>query len=207
MRSAARTGGSSLRIGRRPSSSIPWSSVRARWIVPYAIRRASARSRAGRSRTRRDAPAHRSLQAAQELVVAHPTTSFGLDFQEPQLSVRYLRAPDDHATSVQLRLRADMRRERAASVVQLLGRAAEVEPAVFRGQLLGVGDAVLRLWLEARLRQSLVQELGGEVGRAGGDEARVLVGADGKALLRGDRAGVELGRRAVDRDPGLRLAC
>ena len=33
-RSAARTGGSSLSTGRRPSASIPWSSVRTRWIVP-----------------------------------------------------------------------------------------------------------------------------------------------------------------------------
>ena len=33
-RSAACTGGSSLATGRPPSSSMPWSSVRTRWIVP-----------------------------------------------------------------------------------------------------------------------------------------------------------------------------
>ena len=38
--------GSSLRTGRRPSSSMPWSIVRMRCTVPYAIRCASARSRA-----------------------------------------------------------------------------------------------------------------------------------------------------------------
>ena len=49
IRSAATTGGSSLRTGRRPSVSIPWSSVRTRCTVPYAIRCASARSRASSS--------------------------------------------------------------------------------------------------------------------------------------------------------------
>ena len=44
-RNAARTGGSSLRAGRRPSLSIAWSSVRMRWTVPNASRCASARSR------------------------------------------------------------------------------------------------------------------------------------------------------------------
>ena len=44
-RSAARTGGSSLATGRPPSCSIAWSSVRTRWIVPYASRCANARSR------------------------------------------------------------------------------------------------------------------------------------------------------------------
>ena len=35
-----------LRTGRLPSVSIAWSSVRTRWIVPYASRCANARSRA-----------------------------------------------------------------------------------------------------------------------------------------------------------------
>ena len=44
-RSAARTGGSSFRTGRRPSFSIAWSSVRTRCTEPYASRCANARSR------------------------------------------------------------------------------------------------------------------------------------------------------------------
>ena len=49
-RSAARTGGSSLRTGRLPSVSIAWSSVRTRCTVPKASRCASARSRSSSSR-------------------------------------------------------------------------------------------------------------------------------------------------------------
>ncbi len=74
-RSAARTGGSSLRTGRRPSVSMPWSSVRTRWIVPYASRWASgavARVEPGRGGAERAVGVRLVLEDAEDRLVRRP---------------------------------------------------------------------------------------------------------------------------------------
>ncbi len=59
---------------------------------------------------------------------------------------------------------------------------------------------------EHGLGQHVADQACGNLGRARVHGAGVVVGPDVECLLRGDRAGVELGRRAMDRDAGLRVA-
>ena len=124
--------------GRRPSSSIPWSIVRTRCTVPYAIRWASARSRgsspaaaapsarsayASSSKTRRTTSnaARRAgaitADAAEELVVGHAPLALGLHLVRDERAVLEPRAPDRDAAAV----RASSTRRCAA---RARGRAA-----------------------------------------------------------------------------------
>ena len=89
---------------------------------------------------------------------------------------------------------------------ELLRRPREVELAIGGRDLLGVGHAVLGLRLEVRVGEDAVEQPRGDLRRALEDGARVVVGAELERLLRRDRPRVELGRRAVDRDAGARVA-
>src|SRR5689334_1713513 len=165
--SAARTGGSSFRTGRRPSVSIAWSSVRTRWTEPYASRCAKARSRssspsaavrkarsayASCSKTRRRtsyAARRAGLALATEVrVVCHPPAAGGLHFERlERTALADARLPDEQVSKP----RADVRREGADAVHELLRRRARVELAIGRRDFLRVRHAILGLRCELRL--------------------------------------------------------
>ena len=106
---------------------------------------------------------------------------------------------------MQLGARADVRREGTDAVEELLRRAAPVEHAVVRPDLLGVGHALGRLRHERRLRQHLVEQLDAELGRPPRDRRVVVLLPDRERTLRRDRPRVELGHELDDRRAGLRV--
>ena len=91
-------------------------------------------------------------------------------------------------------------------VHELRSRTREVEVPVGRGDLVGVGCAVRRLGLEHRLGQHVADQPRGDLGGTRVHRSGVVVRLELERLLSGDRAGVELGGRAMDRDAGSRVA-
>src|SRR5205807_6318131 len=102
------------------------------------------RRRAARPRTPPAAPG-RSLQAAQELVVAHSSPPLRLHLDRHEAAVLEACLPDGDAAAVELAARADVRRESPDPVQKLLRWARPVELAVGGGELLGVRRALGRL--------------------------------------------------------------
>ena len=109
---------------------------------------------------------------------------------------------------MQLRARADVRRQCPHGPHELLSGTPEVELAVVRRDLLCVGDAVFRLRLESRLilGEHALQQVGRKLCGAREDDARIVVILDRKRTLRGNRAGVQLLDGPVDRDSGRLVA-
>src|SRR4051794_30218002 len=142
-----------------------WSSVRTRCTAPYARRCANARSRSSRSfaavRNARSAYASCSntrsstsyaarragLTAATEIrVVGHAASPGRLHLDRLEHAAVVARSPDEQLAEP----RADVRRERTHGVHVLARRPCQVELAVLGRDLLGVGDAVVRLRRKAR---------------------------------------------------------
>ena len=148
----------------------------------------------------------RSPQAAQELVVA--SSGSGPRAGRPPGRTRRPRAcaaPHRDAPAVQRRPRADVRRQRPHAPPGV-DRVAEVELAVGRADLLGVGRAVLGLRLEPRLRRAPSSSSRAAISPQRAKTAAGVELADRERLLRRDRARVELGDRPVDRHAGLCVA-
>ena len=109
-----------------------------------------------------------SSQAAQVLVGGHALAPSGCTSRSstpPATSSTGSAGRARQTTSrpaVDLAPRADVRRERPDPVDELLRRARPVELAVGRADLLRVRRALLRLRLERRLRQHVVEQLDGE---------------------------------------------
>ena len=104
--------------------------------------------------------------------------------------------------------RAPMRGRERADPAQAPVRVREIELAVGRADLVGVGDALRRLRPELGLGsgENAVEQLRRHLGRPRVHGAGIVVGRDRERPLGRDRARVELGHRAVDRHPGLRIA-
>src|SRR4029453_7406458 len=86
-----------------------------------------------------------SAEPSQELVVAHTAPPVGLHLDRNELSVLQPRAPDRDRPPVQLASGADVRREGADPIEQLLRRSVPIELAVLRADLVGVRRALLGL--------------------------------------------------------------
>src|SRR5205085_10563522 len=150
-RSRSRAGARAARFRTRAAARAHGRASRARATPTgtHGPRTRRPRTRAGR--LRRPLPA-RSSQSAQELVVLHPPFALGLDLEELEPPVLHACPPDDEPSPFDDSARADVRRKRAHSVVQLLGRTFPDELAVRRGDLLRVRDALVRLGSELRRR-------------------------------------------------------
>ena len=108
---------------------------------------------------------------------------------------------------VERQARADVRVQRPHDADVDLGGRSGVQRAVGGGDLLGVGDALLGLLGAGRaLVERAHQQGGAEVLQARRQRPVVVVGPDRLGLHEAHRTGVETGREAHDRDPGLLVA-
>src|SRR5439155_11505366 len=119
--------------------------IRARRNARRGPRTNRLRTRAAAPHRRPGAPEQPSTEASQVLLVRHSASAGRLYLEQLDAAVRETRTPDDQLASVHDAACADVRRERANAVVDLLRRTRPVELAVRRRDLLGVRHALLGL--------------------------------------------------------------